>query len=607
MACATSPIRKPKTALIHADGHAVLVSFPPGANGFCWISGLRLSLRFHFREESIHIEEQMFDAVTGILTHTVSQFSVLNNEGKLWLLKPGTYRAYGLPDLILASSTELLTPRVSSTSTMPLPVPPKIKVEPGLPDITVLSDNSEDDLPSLVPSTKMQDPSPSERSFPSAISNSYHMSGPSNCKPPLPQKRNNGVSIVDCLKTLCSRRGSKSALSKFDFNNIRTEKVEFLPPCFDGDVIFELPPIGNSATLSQARLLRGMDKRHDGHAWTRTITSNIKNDMGLTFRTSSCSGHLKCTNADCDYITRVHCTSIANETEWDGVLSFTFEVGIHPPKGSTVVCNICKSPISCVAICPAKIYFVLGEDYMTRACVHLGSYRHPVKVGIYRDAMERTRSLLGEQVERTPIATNSSIVLEASKELIGGLLLCPEGAPQKSLDFQELIPVLNQCKHMSSPSIRNQVTSFRYLRRFGVMDSITKLRGSSNWAFVQENKFPGQGSDSDKVFVFKMSEVGPGSGVDLVKQMQAGSDLQDAWVMFDHVKRVRGWTTMACHVYDSKYCRVMSIVVCDMQSKDTIAQTIFWKNLNAVVARHDISNPKFKASWQIVRRRIGMQ
>jgi hypothetical protein len=28
--------------------------------------------------------------------------------------------------------------------------------------------------------------------------------------------------------------------------------------------------------------------------------------------------------------------------------------------------------------------------------------------------------------------------------------------------------------------------------------------------------FPGQGSNSDKVFVFKRSKVGPGSGVDLV-------------------------------------------------------------------------------------------
>ena len=223
--------------------------------------------------------------------------------------------------------------------------------------------------------------------------------------------------------------------------------------------------------------------------------------------------------------------------------------------------------------------------------------------------MERTRSLLREQVERTPTATNSSILLEASKELIGELLLRPEGAPQKNLEFHKLIPVLDQCKHMSSPSIRNQVTSFRYMRRFGVMDSITKLRGSSNWAFVQENKFPSQGSDTNKVFVFKMSEVGPGSGVDLVKRMQVGGDLQDAWMMFDHVKRVKGWTTMACHVYDSKYCRVMSIVVCDMQSEDTIAQTVFWRNLNVVVARYNIPNPNFKgfmtdsaqANWNAVR------
>jgi hypothetical protein len=35
-----------------------------------------------------------------------------------------------------------------------------------------------------------------------------------------------------------------------------------------------------------------------------------------------------------------------------------------------------------------------------------------------------------------------------------------------------------------------------------------------------------------------MSEVGPGSGVHLVNQMQPGGDLEHAWIMFDHVKRV---------------------------------------------------------------------
>ena len=58
--------------------------------------------------------------------------------------------------------------------------------------------------------------------------------------------------------------------------------------------------------------------------------------------------------------------------------------------------------------------------------------------------------------------------------------------------------------------------------------------------------------------------MGPHSSVDLVKWMQLGDDLQDAWMMFDHVKCVKMWTTMACYVYDSTYCRVMTIAICDM-------------------------------------------
>ena len=107
----------------------------------------------------MHIEEQVFDAITGNLTHTVSQFSVVKDDDKLWLLKPRTYRAYGLSDSLPPCSTELLTPQVSSTSTLPLPTRPTIKVEPGLPKITLLSDDLEEDLPSQVPCMKTQDPS----------------------------------------------------------------------------------------------------------------------------------------------------------------------------------------------------------------------------------------------------------------------------------------------------------------------------------------------------------------------------------------------------------------------------------------------------------------
>jgi hypothetical protein len=79
--------------------------------------------------------------------------------------------------------------------------------------------------------------------------------------------------------------------------------------------------------------------------------------------------------------------------------------------------------------------------------------------------------------------------------------------------------------------------------------------------------------------------------------------------MFDHVKRVKHWITMACHIYDSAYCRVITIAVYDMQSEDATTQMVLWKNLNDVMARYGIPEPKFKgfmadsaqANWNAVK------
>jgi hypothetical protein len=373
------------------------------------------------------------------------------------------------------------------------------------------------------------------------------------------------------LKRIWASKGVRNVFKTLDFDTLDIQRVKFLPPTFNGDVLFELPPVDTSGLF---HMMHGMDKRHDGHAWTKTVTSNIKSDMSLTFRTSTCIGHLRCENQDCKYTFYIHRTSQINEREWDGFTMSTILVGQPAPAKLSLVCKICKVPLHYIATCAARIYYVYGSTNMTRACLHLGVHEHPVKVGEDQEIKERTRKLIEEQVKKTPKATNSAIVMEASKELVGELLIDPKGAPVRKYDLEELVPILEKCKDMSSPSIKNDVTAFRYIRRFGVMDGIATLRGCSYWAYVQENKFPGQGSDSDKVFVFKMSEVGPRSRVDLVNRMQPGGDLEYAWILFDHVKRVKNWTTMACHVYDSAYCRVMNIAVCNMQSEDAAAQMV---------------------------------
>ena len=94
-----------------------------------------------------------------------------------------------------------------------------------------------------------------------------------------------------------------------------------------------------------------------------------------------------------------------------------------------------------------------------------------------------------DQVKKTPKATNSTIVMEASKELMDELLIHFEGAPIRKFDLEELVPVFKKYKYMSSPSIKNNVTMFKYIQRFGVMDGITKLRGYCQYPYVQKNKF----------------------------------------------------------------------------------------------------------------------
>ncbi len=65
-------------------------------------------------------------------------------------------------------------------------------------------------------------------------------------------------------------------------------------------------------------------------------------------------------------------------------------------------------------------------------------------------------------------------------------------------------------------------------------------------------------------------------------------------MMFDHIKCVQGWTTMAYHVYGLIYYKVMMITICDMQFEDTKVQCIMWKKLNAIVERKGLGMLVFK-------------
>jgi hypothetical protein len=153
--------------------------------------------------------------------------------------------------------------------------------------------------------------------------------------------------------------------------------------------------------------------------------------------------------------------------------------------------------------------------------------------------------------------------------------------------------VFDKWSKLGSHTVRNLIPEARrFCGQGGYIDNILKLKESSTYDYIHDSMFPGQGIDL--VYLFKMSTCDPASGVSLVRRMQPGGDLENEWVMFDHVKRVKDWTTMGIHVYDPDYWKVMTIVVCDMQSEAADVQERVWLSLLNVLDKNGVTNVNFK-------------
>ena len=270
-----------------------------------------------------------------------------------WYLSPGNYRAYGLPLSMLAAFTEIHS-RQSHNSTVDMPCSPRallrspprealrvphtsavlpvLKVE-RLDPIIELSSESEGESP-IVHRQKRSSSLRMASGHPNVVKSMSTTPSRTPCHsslsvPPIEAHVLRRPSIMDCLLRLASMHWSQNELSTMDLSTMKHEQVPFLPPVFDWDVIFELPPCGPSSSASGAKNLEGMDKHYDGHPWCKLVTTNIYNSDNLKFRKSYCVGHLVCENANCEYLKRA---SKKNEIEWSGYTVIPFTAGGCPPK-----------------------------------------------------------------------------------------------------------------------------------------------------------------------------------------------------------------------------------------------------------------------------------
>ena len=137
---------------------------------------------------------------------------------------------------------------------------------------------------------------------------------------------------------------------------------------------------------------------------------------------------------------------------------------------------------------------------MTRACVHIGVHNHAVAVGVCRESESTIISLIGEQVERTSSATNSSIAMAASKGFLAKHLLRLEQC-DTTMTVENMKTVIEKYANLASPNFKNAISNFKHIRRTNPMDGIHQMRGCTPWPFIQRNMFPGQGVDGNKVYL----------------------------------------------------------------------------------------------------------
>ena len=86
------------------------------------------------------------------------------------------------------------------------------------------------------------------------------------------------ISIYDSLLSLWSHRSRRSELKSVDLATFPHQKLNYLPTKYNGNIVFEFPPLSTMKS-GRAAMLESMDRRRDGHAWTETATTNISDTL----------------------------------------------------------------------------------------------------------------------------------------------------------------------------------------------------------------------------------------------------------------------------------------------------------------------------------------
>lgn len=399
------------------------------------------------------------------------------------------------------------------------------------------------------------------------------------------------ISASDILFRVKGTSEISRFVARFLLSGGEVQYVNCLPKKYNGDTIFELPPVDSLPKRGAG--LRYMDRDNDCYRWTCLISTsaNIRRKSLYQFLKVRCAGSITCGNNSCP---RFKSSQERNQTSWAGKSKGDrpFKVGQPVPNGG-VVCFHCGIAPMCVENCPAQMFYmhpmplIEGDKLkcMSRLAIHEGSHVHPSHSFVPREAMIVAETAIRNEHSLNPSTTPSRLKLNATESLMAHL--APETA--SGMSSEEVKDIWDSILALATKEKLQAM--LRTVRMENPLkwefDSIRDMQQNMHFPFVQRFLFPGQGSKEDRPHVFKMSIKGSGSDLDILRRMKTRGSLEGSWVSFDVMHRIHsGWLTFSAHVYDHNIRALCTIFTCELKSECAASLATAWR-LMLDVAREE--------------------
>jgi hypothetical protein len=202
------------------------------------------------------------------------------------------------------------------------------------------------------------------------------------------------------------------------------------------------------------------------------------------------------------------------------------KVGEQVQEGG-LLCSFCNRRPYCIATCQATMFYMYpktvlpkpsNRELMSRLAVHMEIHVHPEHQVFSRKSLEKVKRVLEKHHSANPTATPSRLKNMTIGEVIAEFrkesAACLNEDKEKEI-WETLQVVSTPSKFMSLlGSVCNDSKDWK---GNGIFYCLQKMQKNAHFPFIQRYRVPGQGSEKDFPFIFKMSTKGAGSGGDLLK------------------------------------------------------------------------------------------